>query len=379
MKKVNYILKHFDIELIKFSISSSPIEGLSVKIIYINDKYKALFPTDLEVTNNGILKWLKRRVIPKNRAFVQNFLAKLGLNVNDTKGIIEICKGLSLNDCKWIVEDTFEGTFSQYNLYDNRFSRILSLIAYTGYGESKQSKFASTPELTTDGMLAKCWRRINGNIILYKAGSTGASNTGNEPFSEFYTFQIAEAMGLNAIEYNLNKWKGQLFSTCKLFTSKKLSYIPTGRIVTEGGWTAVIAYYKALGEKYYESLVDMLIFDTVICNEDRHFGNFGLLIDNKTNNIIDTAPIFDNGLALFNYAMEDDLEDIDAYSQTRLMATSQDFLIFAKEIITEKQKKKLLKLINFKFRKHSTYNLPPQRLIIIEEFIQKRVQDLLKL
>ena len=379
MKNVNYILKHFDIELIKFSISSSAIEGLSVEIIDIYQKHSLLFPIDLELTNKGILKWLKRRVIPKNRAFVQSFLAKLGLNVNDTKGIIDICKGLSLNDCNWIVEDTFEGTFSQYNLYDNRFSRILSLIAYTGYGESRQSKFASTPELTTDGMLAKCWRRINGNIILYKAGSTGASNTGNEPFSEFYTFQIAEAMGLNAIEYNLNKWKGQLFSTCKLFTSKRLSYIPTGRIVTEGGWAAVIAYYKALGEKYYESLADMLIFDTVICNEDRHFGNFGLLIDNKTNKITDTAPIFDNGLSLFNYAMDDDLEDIDSYSQTRLMATSQDFLNFAKEIITEKQKKKLLKLINFKFKKHSTYNLPPQRLKIIEEFIQKRVQDLLQL
>ena len=26
---------------------------------------------------------------------------------------------------------------------------------------------------------------------------------------------------------------------------------------------------------------DMLIFDAVICNEDRHFGNFGLLINNE--------------------------------------------------------------------------------------------------
>jgi hypothetical protein len=370
MRKVNYILRHFDIELIKFSISSSAIEGISIEIIDIYEKNKSFFPIDLEITNTGI---------PKNRAFVQSFLAKLGLNINDTKGIIDICKGLSLNDCNWIVEDTFIGTFSKYNLYDNRFNRLLSLIAYTGYGESKQGKFASTPELTTGGMLAKCWRRISGDIILYKAGSTGASNTGNEPYSEFYAFQIAEAMGLNAIEYNLNKWKGQLFSTCKLFTSKDLSYIPTGRIITEGGWKAVMAYYKALGEEYYESLINMLIFDAVICNEDRHFGNFGLLIDNKKNKVIDTAPIFDNGLSLFNYAMEDDLQDVDAYSQTRLMATSQDFLSFAKEIITEKQKGKLLKLVNFKFKKHSTYNLPPQRLKIIEVFIQKRIQELLKL
>lgn len=39
----------------------------------------------------------------------------------------------------------------------------------------------------------------------------------------------------------------------------------------------------------------MLVFDAVILNEDRHFGNFGLLVDSHTNKIIAPAPIFDNG------------------------------------------------------------------------------------
>ena len=377
MDRMTYLLKHFDTELIKFNITSGAIEGLSIEIIESNDRYNFLFPIGLELTNNGLLKWLKRRVIPKNRAFVQSFLAKLGLNVNDTKGIIDICKGLSLNDCYWIVDDKFTGSFDEYNLYDNRFNRILSLIAYTGYGDTQRSGFVSTPELTTGGMLAKCWRRMSGKIILYKAGSTGAANTGNEPYSEFYAFQIAEAMGLNAVKYNLKKWKGQLFSTCELFTRKELSYIPTGRIVTEGGWGAVINYYKALGDIHYNSLVDMLIFDAVICNEDRHFGNFGLIVENNTNAIIDTAPIFDHGLSLFNYAMDDDMQDIGAYAKTRLMATSQDFLTFSKEIIAKSQKEKLQKLINFEFKKHSTYNLSTFRLKTTEKFIQKRVKELL--
>ena len=42
----------------------------------------------------------------------------------------------------------------------------------------------------------------------------------------------------------------------------------------------------------------MLVFDAVILNEDRHFGNFGLLVDSHTNKIIAPAPIFDNGLSL---------------------------------------------------------------------------------
>jgi hypothetical protein len=375
---MSYILKHFDTELIKFNMTSNGIAGLSVEIIEFYNN-KSLFPIDLDHTNSGLLKWLKRRAIPRNRAFVQSFLAKLGLNVNDTKGIIDICKGLSLNDCYWIVDETFDGTFDKYNLYDNKFSQVLSMIAYTGCGNTTRRDFASTPELTTGGVLAKCWRRERGKIILYKAGSTGAANTGNEPYSEFYAFQIAETMGLNAVKYNLKKWKKQLFSTCELFTSKKFSYIPTGRIVTDGGWEAILKYYQQLGERYYESLIDMLIFDAVICNEDRHFGNFGLIVDSQTNQIVDTAPIFDNGLSLFNYAMEEDLKDAGAYAKTRLMATSQGFITFAQEVITKNQKEKLRNLINFKFKKHSRYKKlkPTNRLEIIEEFIQTRVRELL--
>jgi hypothetical protein len=375
---MSYLLKHFDTNLIKFEMFSNDIEGFTVKIIetYNNQSF---LPIDLKHTDEGLSKWLKRRLIPRNRAFVQSFLAKLGLNVNDTKGIIDICKGLSLNDCFWVVDEDFKGTFDKYNLYDNRFSRILSMIAYTGYGDTTKRGFASTPELTTGGVLAKCWRRKSGQIILYKTGSSGAANTGNEPFSEFYAFQIAKTMELNAVEYNLKKWKGLLCSTCELFTSKEYAYVPTGRVVTTGGWTAVIEYYKELGDNYYETLIDMLIFDTVICNEDRHFGNFGLLIDNKTNQIIGTAPLFDQGLALFNYALPEDLQNINAYAKTRLMVTGQDFMTFAKAVITKKQKDKLRKLINFKFKKHPRYNLHPSRLKKIEKFIQNRVQALLEI
>ena len=47
----------------------------------------------------------------------------------------------------------------------------------------------------------------------------------------------------------------------------------------------------------------MLVFDALIYNEDRHFGNFGVLRDNHSGNIIAPAPIFDNGLSLFCYCL----------------------------------------------------------------------------
>lgn len=135
------------------------------------------------------MKWLQRRVIPKNRAYVAEILKTFGLSVNDTKGIIDVCKGLSLNDSYWVVPQGFTGTFAQYNLYENRFSEILSLVAYTGIGQS-DAAFTTSPELTTNGMLPKAWRFIEGEgIYLYKGGTFGAANTGNEPYSEFYASQ----------------------------------------------------------------------------------------------------------------------------------------------------------------------------------------------
>lgn len=66
-----------------------------------------------------------------------------------------VCKGLSLNDCYWVVDEDFRGTFDSVNLYDNHFSRTLAHIAFTGFGNSIRSTFRSSPEFTTNGMLAK--------------------------------------------------------------------------------------------------------------------------------------------------------------------------------------------------------------------------------
>ena len=59
-----------------------------------------------------------------------------------------------MNDCYWVVDEIFKGTFDSVNLYDNHFSRTLAYIAFTGYGSSIRSTFRSSPEFTTNGMLA---------------------------------------------------------------------------------------------------------------------------------------------------------------------------------------------------------------------------------
>ena len=377
---MNYELKHFNTTLMRFS-ATEDTAAPDINILWVNEECRDLLPLGMELSGSGIAKWLKQRTIPKNRAYVNSFLSKCGLHINRPMNIIRVSKGLSLNDCYLVVEEGFNGTFEKYNLYDNRFSQLLALIAFTGYGSSVRTSLVSCPEFTTNGMLPKCWRRVNGTIRLYKGGTSGASNTGCEPYSEFYAAQIAEAMGINSVSYNLSKWKGELCSVCDLFTSKDYSYLPIGRMVTAGGMEAVREYYQSLGKEYIDALNAMLVFDAVIFNTDRHFGNFGFMVNNKTNKITASAPLFDHGNALFNYAGRDDLENfaaLEAYAATLMPCTYDDFTGTAKKALTPELREGLRHLLDFKFKKHPRYNLPDKRLKLLEQFVQKQARVLLE-
>ena len=343
---------------------------------------KELFPLDLaEVSESGIELWIKHRSIPKNRAYVNTLLSSLGLSINRPLDIISVSKGLSLNDCYWLKQEGSSDSFDSVNLYDNRFSRVLGQIAFTGYGSSNVSGLTSSPEFTTNGMLPKCWRRIDGEILLYKGGTMGASNTGNEPYSEFYAYQIGKILGMNVVPYSLSKWKNTLCSTCKLFTSKDVSFIPVGRIVRTGGMQAVREYYRKLGAEFEKALNDMLVFDALIFNTDRHFGNFGFLIDSHSNRIIAPAPLFDHGNSLFNFAGGDALkrkENFLKYAKAQMPCVYDDYVTEAKEVLTHEQRNSIRQLLDFKLPRHSRYNLSKERLSLIEYAVSQRAAELLK-
>lgn len=374
-----YSLKIYDTELMKFSLEKRGLEGLVVDILSTNEECNHLMPLDMECTGVGILKWLERRVIPKNRTFVDQILKTLGLSHNDTKGIIDVCKGLSLNDSYWIVPEDFKGTYEQYNLYDNRFSEMLALVAYTGAGQTNQA-FTTSPELTTNGMLPKAWRFIEGEgIYLYKGGTSGASNAGREPFCEYYASQIAETMELNAVHYDLENWKGITASKCKLFTDKDTSFVPIGRIVKSGGIQKCLDYYDKLGKVFSEQIRSMLVFDALIYNEDRHFGNFGVLRDNHTGKIVAPAPIFDNGLSLFCFAGREDLPTLAEYAKTRTNPYYISFEEVCAAVMGTKQKEQLRRMIGFKFTRHPKLNLPEEHLVAAERVLENRVRELLEI
>ena len=143
--------------------------------------------------------------------------------------------------------------------------------------------------------------------------------------------------------------------------------------------TEFVAFQNRLQK--FAALNAMLVFDAVIFNPDRHFGNFGFMVDNKTNKITASAPLFDHGNALFNYAGRDDLENfaaLEAYAGTLMPCTYDDFTGTAKKALTPELREGLRHLLDFKFKKHPRYNLPDKRLKLLEQFVQKQARVLLE-
>ena len=144
---------------------------------------------------------------------------------------------------------------------------------------------------------------------------------------------------------------------------------------------AVKTYYEELGEAYQSAFYDMLVFDAVICNTDRHFGNFGFLVDNRTNKIVSPAPLFDHGNSLFNFAGKEGFqspESLQEYADTLMPCVYDDFIGTAKSVMTERNRKQVRHLLDFRFKRHSRYNLPKEQLMLIEEQIHRRANLLLR-
>ena len=124
----------------------------------------------------------------------------------------------------------------------------------------------------------------------------------------------------------------------------------------------------------------MIVLDAIICNTDRHFGNFGFLVDNKTNKIVAAAPLFDHGNSLFNFAGKSDLisdEALSEYADTLLPCVYDDFIAEAKAVMTPELQEMVRHLVNFKFKKNPRYILDNKRLKLLEKQIQKRARMLI--
>ncbi len=320
---------------------------------------------------NGLASWLESRTPPKHRQFMYELLSSM--NMKSVKDVIDFSKGLSLNDTFWVANDRHL-TWDSINLFDSEFDETISRIAFDGGLFGKRVKTTS-PEFGTNGMLPKCWvRESDGIVYLKKGGTSGACNTGLEPYSEVLASQLLDTLGYNHVTYTVENFRGKLVSSCPLFTSKSIVMIPIYLVCSIGSVFNIVNFCKL--NKIADELYRMLIFDYLSLNSDRHGNNFAVLFDTDTYALKGLAPIYDNGASMLNYYVLG--SSLDEYTKNYVPQLYDSFSSLAKY-----SKKNISiphnvnNLIGFKFDRSQVPGYSNDRLDFLEEFIQGRVQEFL--
>lgn len=86
--------------------------------------------------------------------------------------IAENCRAVSLQDSYWVKQDDESITWKDVDIRQNHLNRVMMQIVLQGDSLTISGKIL-TPELTTQGAYAKCWKRENNALYLYKQADNG--------------------------------------------------------------------------------------------------------------------------------------------------------------------------------------------------------------
>lgn len=365
----DYILMNKDEPLVSFHLKDLGSELFTLSDIDpINDS-----PYELERQLRSLINQKKPA---KNREYLEKLLEQM--QIKSISGYLDVSYGLSLNDTLWFKPSDASDVINwdNLNLYDNEFNEAIAHFAFCGQGMAGIHMKTTSPEYGTNGMLPKCWHREeDGQIYLYKGGTSGCSNTGNEPYSEYMCSTILAALNMpNYVPYTLKRYHGHLVSSCKLFTSKEIGYTPVCNYRKPEDFTDILTMFDDLGLR--ESFDNLMVFDALVYNTDRHLNNYGLLVNNETFEVEGMAPIFDNGIGMLPYyTMDKDINEYaKKYDYQNSGLSNDDILMLC---LRDRHKKMLSNLIDFKFPKHPLFDLPSERIERLEALLQKRIRDIL--
>ena len=242
---------------------------------------------------------------------------------------------LSLSDQYWLNPAEQPLEWRKVNFYHNDFSEDVGNILF-GQIPERDSIDLVSPCNTSDGWLKKKWKILNGQRILVKGGSGMAQQ---EPFNEAAASLLCRKLGIPHVEYSLLFEGSQPYSVCTNMTTDRQDFVSGYYIFSafpRGDGVSAYAHFLNCCEKLgipdvTEQLQQMMILDYLICNQDRHFGNFGAIRDAVTLEWMGFAPIFDSGTSLWFDQYATKINALTDAPAKPFAATQQEQLALAKK------------------------------------------------
>lgn len=320
--------------------------------------------------------WIDARKASRHNHHLQAVMRQLGCDSNE--GFVQATHAATINDTFWIRSSREKVSWEQISLYQNPFAETISKLAFEGVGSCDGVFSLSSPELACDGSFRKCFRKeskgeFNSDIFLYKRG--GELGAGLEPYCEQMASEIARMISPNnAVNYDLVKLYDRTASRCNLFTDEKYGYASFAKItdVRRSDLRGVFDYFVNLSSE--QEFREMLVIDSLCFNQDRHSGNFGVLFDNDTLEIVKMSPVFDLNISLLPYVMEEEFLNIGDKLFEYAPKLGRDFTRIGQMGMNDvlRDRVKDMKDFSFAFRGDDVFT--PERVKVIENIVRRQAE-----
>ncbi|MCL2786792.1 MAG: HipA domain-containing protein [Methanomassiliicoccaceae archaeon] len=301
-EKRNFVLKHKDIDVAEVGLDERGSISSFGKVF--NDAHLPVGTVaDGHIDTKAIKEWWGGRSIPASREGLRDFLETLGMF--SPKELLDKSLGLSLSDQYWICPHGADIQWKKVNFFHNEFSEDIGDLLF-GKRDSKDvgAIDLTSPDNTSDGVLKKKWKIIDGKRCLIKGGS---KPNNQEVANEVLASRICERLGIPYVNYEIMEFDNDRYSVCEDFITGDAELIPAYRIKTlikkennVSDYESYIAKVEELGIPDVRERIDMmLVLDFIMANTDRHYNNFGLVRNADTLDWISVAPIYDSGTSMW--------------------------------------------------------------------------------
>jgi hypothetical protein len=280
---MEYVLSHKHIEVARIGIGADGLISSS----------SVLTPDHMPAPDGvPLYQWWYQRCIPNVRQGLSRYF-KDSVHTS-MHHLLPESLGLNLSDNYWIRPISSDLTWDDTNFFDNDFSENFG----KGLIRGEVLDGHPSPDVATDGVLAKRWTVSGGRCRLIKSGTEPFRQ---EPVNEAVATAIMEAQRIPCAHYDLLWDECVPYSTCDCIVDSDTELVPAANIVHTSGVSKREAYEKActdMGVDVNLAMAQQDFIDYMMMNGDRHLGNYGLIRDADTLEWIGPAPIFDTGTSL---------------------------------------------------------------------------------
>ena len=273
---------------------------------------------DIRLQNlDNFYHWCASRMLTLDREYAKEILNSISASQSTTdKDRAQVALSyhcLSLMDIYWVKESEEQIDFSQLNLFENHLSSAFVDVSLRGRQMTIDNSYLIAGDLSTQGCFPKAWVRRENGFYLLKDGDIDAVE------SELLASKICRCFNVNQVKYEEEWYDGQKVSASRILTSLDYSIVPMEYfdVYCLNQEIDRMEYILKLdGYSYYM----MNIIDYLVGNTDRHWSNWGLLVDNEANKPLRLYDLMDFNRAFQSY---DTLEGAGCLTTTRKMSQKQ--------------------------------------------------------